>query len=114
MHEFSVVASLLESCESIARDNGATKILAVYVEIGERSGVNPTLLQSAFEAFKIGSQWDKAELHINFVKVELTCRNCGGISEAKEINYTQCPQCKSDAVFISKGDAMLLLRLEME
>ena len=113
MHEFSVVASLLESCESIAKENRATKIV-VYVEIGERSGVNPILLQSAFEAFKIGSQWEKAELHINFVKVELTCRNCGGVGEARGINYTQCPQCKSNDVFISKGDEMLLLRLEME
>ncbi|TLD85033.1 hydrogenase/urease nickel incorporation protein HypA [Helicobacter sp. MIT 11-5569] len=114
MHEFSIVSSLLESCESIARNNEATKILIVYVEIGERSGVNPNLLQSAFSEFKLGSKCEQAELNISFAKVELTCRDCGEVSRKDEINYTECPKCKSDNVFISKGDEMLLLRLEME
>lgn len=49
MHEFSVVSSLIESCEEIAQHNQAEKILAIHLDIGERSGVNVALLKSAFE-----------------------------------------------------------------
>ena len=52
MHEFSIVSHLLKSCEEIAQENGAKKILVVYVEIGERSGVDSELLKSAFSEFK--------------------------------------------------------------
>ncbi|WDL74135.1 hydrogenase/urease nickel incorporation protein HypA [Helicobacter winghamensis] len=114
MHEFSIVSSLLESCEKIAKENKANKILVVHVEIGERSGVNPMLLQSAFSEFKIGSKCENAELDVNFKKVELTCKSCGAIGEAHGINYTKCPKCQSENVFISAGNEMLLLRLEME
>ncbi|WP_299546738.1 hydrogenase/urease nickel incorporation protein HypA [uncultured Helicobacter sp.] len=114
MHEFSIVSSLLESCEEIAKENQADKIIAIYVEIGERSGVNPTLLQSAFSEFKIGSKCENAELNLTFKKVKLTCKSCGEISEAVEINYTKCPKCSSEEVLISAGNEMLLLRLEME
>lgn len=114
MHEFSIVSSLLESCEEIARDNGANRILEVYVEIGERSGVNPLLLKSAFEEFKKGSKCHDAVLHTTLQQVELTCEDCGSISVAEDINYTKCPKCNGGNVWISRGNEMLLLRLEME
>lgn len=114
MHEFSIVSSLLDSCEEIARKNNANKILAIYIEIGERSGVNPPLLKSAFSEFKIGGKCENAKLNIAFKKVELTCKNCKTVSEASKIDYTRCPKCLSDNVFISAGNEMLLLRLEME
>lgn len=114
MHEFSIVSHLLKSCEEIARENGAKKILVVYVEIGERSGVDSELLQSAFSEFKKGSLCEDAALHITQSKVELACKTCGATSVPKTINYTECEKCGSNDVIIVRGDTMLLLRLEME
>ncbi|MDE5603600.1 MAG: hydrogenase/urease nickel incorporation protein HypA [Helicobacter sp.] len=114
MHEFSVVSSLLENCEQIAKDNQASKVLAIYLEIGERSGVNVDLLKKAFLDFKIGSICQEAELFITSVKVRLFCEDCKQSSESVGINYTQCPLCASSSVKIIKGNEMLLLRLEME
>ena len=114
MHEFSIVSSLLESCEEIARNNGAHKVFEVFVEIGERSGVNPALLESAFKEFKFGGICEEAVLHISYSKVKLSCKDCEGQNEADTINYTQCPKCGGHNVSIIKGNEMLLLRLEME
>ncbi|WP_297810226.1 hydrogenase/urease nickel incorporation protein HypA [uncultured Helicobacter sp.] len=113
MHEFSIVSSLIESCEEIAETNNAQKILAIYLEIGERSGVNITLLKSAFEEFKLGSLCENSQLFIQESKVELTCNSCHQKNIAKELDYTHCPQCGSREVRIIKGNEMLLLRLEM-
>ncbi|WP_104722711.1 hydrogenase/urease nickel incorporation protein HypA [Helicobacter mesocricetorum] len=114
MHEFSVVSSLLENCERIAKENQASKVLAIHLEIGERSGVNPDLLKKAFLDFKVGSICEDAELFIVFVKVNLFCEDCKQSSEVVGINYTQCPLCGSPSVKMIKGNEMLLLRLEME
>ncbi|TLD87493.1 hydrogenase/urease nickel incorporation protein HypA [Helicobacter sp. MIT 05-5294] len=114
MHEFSIVSSLLESCEEIAQQNKAQKILTITLDIGERSGVNVALLKSAFEEFKCGSICEDSKLLIQESKVELTCEQCHQTSIPKELNYTRCPQCGSDQVKITKGNEMLLLRLEME
>lgn len=114
MHEFSIVSSLLESCEEIARNHHATKILAIHLDIGERSGVNVALLKSAFEEFKAGSLCEESKLLIQESKVELTCDSCHQNSIPTELNYTHCPFCGSNQVRIAKGNEMLLLRLEME
>ncbi len=114
MHEFSIVSSLLESCEEIAREHGAKKVFVVCVEIGERSGVNARLLQSAFEEFKKGGICEEAVLKIQISRVKLFCRQCGMESVVEGLDYTHCPQCQSENVSISGGNEMLLLRLEME
>ena len=114
MHEFSVVSSLIESCEEIAQHNQAEKILAIHLDIGERSGVNVALLKSAFEEFKLGSLCEQAKLLIQESKVELTCDSCHQSNLANEQDYTHCPSCGSEQVKITKGNEMLLLRLEMK
>lgn len=114
MHEFSIVSSLLESCEEIAHNHHATKVLAIHLDIGERSGVNVALLKSAFEEFKVGSLCEDSNLLIQESKVELTCDSCHQSSIPQELNYTHCPLCGSTQVSITKGNEMLLLRLEME
>ncbi len=114
MHEFSIVTSLIENCENIARENEAKVVLEVYLEIGRRSGVNAVLLQRAFSEFRIGSVCEGAELFIEEVEVELFCDSCQKESKVAEICYTQCPLCQSDKVRIVKGGEMLLKRLVME
>ena len=46
MHEYSIVQSLLDSCEDHAKENNATKVSKVIVKIGVMSGVEPSLLQT--------------------------------------------------------------------
>ena len=114
MHEFSIVSSLLDNCERIAIANNATKILAVYVQIGERSGVNHKLFKSAFLEFKIGSMCSEAELFIEDKKVVLECQKCGSVYESRDIEYVKCSLCGEESLKIISGTEMLLMRLEME
>lgn len=114
MHEFSIVSSLLENCRQVARENGASKIMEVYVQIGRRSGVNASLFKRAFEEFKVGEICQNAELFIEEVEVEIFCKNCNQESKIVEICYTQCPLCKSEQVEMIRGNEMLLMRLVME
>lgn len=114
MHEYSVVTALLEQCDHYALDSGASKIEKVVVGIGEHSGIEVALLQSAFETFKEESIYTKhAHLEIQIQPIMLACSSCGTTSAPKQQDYTTCPQCASKSVQITQGRDMLLLRLEM-
>jgi len=52
MHEFSIVQSLLNLIEENARKNSAKSVSKVVVKIGKMSGVEPHLLEIAFNIFK--------------------------------------------------------------
>lgn len=62
MHEYSIVQSLMDSCELYCTNNNATKVIKVYIQIGEFSGVEPRLLQTAFDAFKEQSEATKESI----------------------------------------------------
>ena len=49
MHERSLVRSLLAQVQALAAEHPADRVAAIRVRIGEFSGVEPELLQSAYE-----------------------------------------------------------------
>lgn len=113
MHEYSIVQSLLESCEKHAKEYSATKVTKVVVKIGVLSGVEPHLLQEAFESFKADSICKEAEFVMNIQKVRVHCNNCG-IELDLEKNDFICPDCSSCDLDVLDGEDMFLMSLEME
>lgn len=114
MHEYSIVAALIEQCESIAKQNNATKIDEITLSVGERSGVEIELLKRAFEAFAEESTiCSGAKLIIERQEVLLECKKCGKQTSAQNLKYSQCAHCQSDEVEIIKGRDIVLMRLNM-
>ena len=105
MHEYSIVQALLEQCESHAKANNAAKITKVVTKIGKLSGVEPHLLQTAFDTFK--------EKSMNLQDLKLYCNVCNKESEQSEVRY-QCAHCHSTDVSVIDGEDMYLMSLEME
>ncbi len=113
MHEFSIVQNLLHLIEDHARQNHATRVTRVVVQIGKFSGVEPHLLKMAFDTFKAHSIAADAELEIQIQDLELKCQSCKITFTPLEMNFT-CPRCQSQDVEIIHGREMLLLSLELE
>ncbi len=113
MHEYSIVQALLNQCEEIAEQNEAEKITKVVTKIGVMSGVEPHLLQIAFDTFKEGTKCDEAEFVMNIQKLKLHCNTCGEEFEIDEFRY-QCRTCESLDVKVVDGEEMYLMSLEME
>ncbi len=112
MHEFSIVQDLLVMCEKNAADNDATKITKVEVKIGKLSGVEPHLLQTAFDTFKEKTICDGAEFLIRIQSLVVKCIDCGQESTLEK-NTFACPKCEGP-VEVLDGEDMYLMRLEME
>ncbi|SMP89052.1 Hydrogenase-3 nickel incorporation protein HypA [Epsilonproteobacteria bacterium SCGC AD-311-C15] len=113
MHEYSIVQSLLDSCDENAVKNNATKVTKVVVKIGVMSGVEAELLKTAFDTFKEETICHEAEFIINIQQVVIKCHNCSKESTLKELEYC-CPECQSTELDILDGEDMFLMSLEME
>lgn len=113
MHEYSIVQSLLDACEENAAKNEATKVTKVVVKIGVMSGVEPELLETAFNTFKEKTICDGCEFIMNIQPVVVKCKDCLKSSTLKKLEYT-CPECESLNLDVIDGEDMLLMQLELE
>ena len=113
MHEYSIVQSLLESCEEHAKQNNSQNVTKVVVKIGVLSGVEPDLLQTAFDTFKEKTVCENAQFIINHQKIVIECLSCNEQSTLEK-NEFFCPKCQSNQVKVIDGEDMFLMSLEME
>ena len=113
MHEYSMVQSLIDSCKKHVKENDATKVTKIVVKIGVLSGVEPYLLQSAFEMFKIDTICHEANLVLNIQKMKIRCNNCNCEQELDKNEFI-CPKCASYSLKVLDGEEMYLMSLELE
>lgn len=113
MHEFSIVHSLLDLCEAQAKKHGATKIFKVEIKVGKLSGIEPHLLETAFDTFKEKTICDGAELVMNIQELVMHCRECHHECTLEK-NEFYCPKCGSPDIRMIDGEEMYLMHLEME
>jgi len=113
MHEYSIVQSLLDSCEENAKANEAKKVTKVVVKIGVLSGVEPDLLQIAFDTFKEKTICEEAEFIMNIQPVVIQCEKCKEESILEKHQYN-CPKCEAIEIKILDGEDMFLMQLELE
>ena len=113
MHEYSIVQALIDQCETLAVANKASAITKVVVKIGKYSGVEPHLLETAFETFKAATVCDSAEFVMNIQPLVIMCSNCQTQSILDQPHYV-CPVCQNLDIHVIDGEDMILMSLEME
>jgi len=113
MHEFSIVTALLEMCEKNAKEHNATKITKVEIKVGKLSGVEPHLLETAFNTFKEETVCDGAEFVMQIQDIVVRCQSCQSETTLSKNEFT-CPACNSTELSIVDGEEMYLMHLEME
>ena len=111
MHEYSLVQSLMERIQQEAAARHAIAVHRVRLKIGELSGVEAELLDSAFEIVREGTICARAALEILRVPARWECSRCLAPIGAGEV--LQCRACGAPARLAS-GDDIVLDQLEME
>jgi len=76
------------------------------------SGVEPHLLQVAFDTFKEGTLCEDAQYIQNIQALVIQCRACQAKSELSEVAYI-CPICESLDIEVVDGEDMYLMQLEL-
>lgn len=112
MHEYSLVQSLVSRVEVEARKREALAVHALSVRVGELSGVDPELLQTAYDTFRAGTICERATLTLTPVPATWSCPRCKApIAKGAVL---RCPACDVPAQLDAGSDALTLDGIEME
>ena len=107
MHELSLCDDLLDQVVAIARQHHAQSVESITVHIGALSGVEPSLLDTAFTLIKAGTVAEQAQLILQTTPVIVSCHHCGIQSETVA-NRLLCPACHSADTDLISGDELIL------
>jgi hydrogenase nickel incorporation protein HypA/HybF len=112
MHEYSLVQALVERVEAEAARRSALAVHRLSVRIGELSGVDPELFQTAYDTFREGTLCASAGLSILRVAATWSCPRCRRpIARGAAL---RCPACEEPARLDDGGDALTLDSIELE
>lgn len=112
MHEYSLVQALVERVEEEAAKRSAVAVHRLTIRIGELSGVDPELLQTAYDTFREGTICARATLALERVAASWSCPRCGRrIATGAAL---RCAECGEPARLDEGGDALMLAHIEME
>lgn len=111
MHEYSIVQALFEQIAKSAQAHRAKAVRRVRVRIGELAGVEPSLLQTAYDLCRERTMCAEAPLVIRTVQARWVCPN--DHVEIERGAPLRCPICARPARLL-QGDEIVLDQLELE
>ncbi len=111
MHEYSIVQALIGLVEAEAHKRNATAVHTLRVGLGELSGVEPSLLATAYETFRECTICAGANLDLRAIPAQWACPRCKlPIVRGAPL---QCTNCGGPARLVH-GDELVLESIEME
>ena len=113
MHEESIVESLLALALEEAEKAKASKILGIYLVVGELSGVLEEAVELYFSFLSRNTIASEAKLFFTRIPAQLRCRNCNTIFSPERLDL-QCPNCKEHQVEIIGGRELYIESMEVE
>ena len=114
MHELSLMQGVLDAITPVARENGATRVTGVTLDIGEMTQVVEEAMRFAFEALTEDEElYEGAELTLNFIKPRSVCMSCDNEFEHDRF-HMKCPSCGSGATMLLSGRELNVASIEIE
>jgi hydrogenase nickel incorporation protein HypA/HybF len=113
MHEQSIVESLLALALKNAEKAKASKILRIYLVVGELSGVLEEAVNFYFGFLSRDTIAAQASLFFMHTPAQLRCRNCNTVFLLEKLDF-HCPNCKEQQVEIISGRELYIDSMEVE
>jgi len=113
MHERSLVRALLRQIEEVAAEHEGSRVVAVSVQIGELSGVEPELLASAYDDLVHETQFFGSVLNLERIPLSAFCDECGNEFRIERYRF-ECDQCGSRQLTLRGGEELLLDSVTLE
>jgi hydrogenase nickel incorporation protein HypA/HybF len=113
MHEQSIVESLIALALENAEKAKASKILRIYVVVGELSGVVEESVNFYFSFLSKDTIAAQASLFFMHIPAQLRCRNCNTVFVPENLDF-HCPNCKEQQIEIIGGRELYIDSMEVE
>ncbi|MEA5449129.1 hydrogenase maturation nickel metallochaperone HypA [Leptolyngbya sp. CCNP1308] len=112
MHEVGLMQAALAIALDQAAAQGASKIHALEMHVGQQSGVVPAALAFAFEVVSAGTAAAGAELRLKSIPTRCYCARCRQEFQPTDWVY-ECPVCHGLSTDIRQGQDLELASLEV-
>ena len=108
----ALAESMLELVEETARKNGAARVTAVRIELGQLSQVEREALAFCFDAVARGGLANGAALEIECTPGAAWCMPCGAQVPLAKLG-DPCPHCGGWQLTVVAGEAMRVREIEV-
>ena len=112
MHELGLADALLKMVDRLVKEEGAEKVVAVTISIGDLSGVVPHFMSDAWEAVIDGTPYDGVPLHIETVPGAAQCLECGE-QFLVDVKRMRCPHCGGGKLTPVSGRDMTIEEIDV-
>jgi hydrogenase nickel incorporation protein HypA/HybF len=112
MHELSIAMSIVDMAQEEAELRGV-KIDAVYLELGQLSGIVAEALLFSYELACVGTLLEGSRLVIKAVPIEVYCRACMTHRTLSSIQLFCCPVCGVPTDEVIHGRELVISALEV-
>jgi len=113
MHEQNICESLLALSLKHAEQAEASKILRIYLVVGEYSGVVDESVEFYFSFLSRNTIAEGASLSFMHIPAKLRCRNCDAVYTPEKLDL-HCPSCNEQQVEITSGRELYIESIEIE
>ncbi len=112
MHEMSLAEGVVQLIEDAAREQAFEKVTAVWLEIGQLSGVEVEAMKFCFDVVTRDGIADGARLEIIATPGTGWCMPCSKTVPMSEV-FGECPECGSHQMQVTGGTEMRVKELEV-
>jgi hydrogenase nickel incorporation protein HypA/HybF len=112
MHEMSLAEGVLQVIEDSAIKDHFNQVTAVWLEVGQLSGVEPEAMRFCFDAITRDSVAAGARLEIIAIPGSGWCMACARTVPMTEV-FGECPDCGGYQLQVSSGTEMRIKELEV-
>lgn len=113
MHELSIAESLIDLVCDHARREGAVRVRAINLRLGELSGFRRALY-FCFEAVARGTACEGARLAIEEVPLTVRCGHCDAVKRPRTRYTFRCPTCGMPTPEVVTGREMQVISIELD
>jgi len=111
MHETAVVKGIVEAAIEAARKNGAARVAAIDVAIGDDSHVTEDALVMNFELLSTGTIVEGATVRTRRAESVFTCSDCGYAGWWQADRH--CPRCGGERIEIAPVQGCVLKSIDV-
>ncbi|MCQ2970256.1 MAG: hydrogenase maturation nickel metallochaperone HypA [archaeon] len=120
MHELSMAQGIINAVLDTAKENNATEVNKVTIEVGRLAMINPEQLQFILGVLIENTIMEDAEINFEEVPVEMKCFDCdfhGNAVLDDSDHYAplvKCPKCNSLKIDILNGKDIIVKNIVIE
>ncbi|MEW6126060.1 MAG: hydrogenase maturation nickel metallochaperone HypA [Acidobacteriota bacterium] len=114
MHELSIAMSMIEMATQEAARQGAARVTALHLKLGQLSGVVKEALLFSWEVACVDTPLAGSRLVIEDAPVVVYCSRCQRERPLDSIQKFFCPVCHAPAPEIRQGKELEVIALEVQ